>query len=275
VSPTAATVTTVTDSVTRILIAVLVLAAVGIVVAGLWRAYTGRRRPQLVITDMVSVDWLHRSVTPGLSSLLRQFVRRRLREPTGPSALSLLSTVAPDIKGGILELTFASIVDVARIEGEVLSAERDELTLVAGGIHALAPSRADGFIGALSVALPPQRGLLVQPTPLSREVDGKCQIGLTLDAGPLGRGPDASATFWSDVLPNGAADEKLAQRTKLFDLLEPAGTWIALHVIGENLTVEANRRLPRGIKRRQRRIGCARKPRRCARSSPPSWRVTR
>jgi hypothetical protein len=58
------------------------------------------------------------------------------------------------------------------------------------------------------------------------------------------------------VLPNGAADE-LAQRTKLFDLLEPAGTWIALHVIAENLTVEANRRLPRGIKRRQRRIGCA------------------
>jgi hypothetical protein len=257
VSPTAATVTGVADSVTRVLIAVLVLAAVVVVVAGLVRARYGRRRPQLVITDMVSVDWLEDSVTPGLSSLLRQYVRRRLREPSGPSALSLLNTVQPDIQGGILELTFASVGDVARVEGEVLSTQRDELTMVAGGIHALAPTRAEGVIGALSVALPPQRGLLVQPTPLSREVGGQCQIGLTLDAGPLGRGPDASATFWSDVIPEGCANEKLAQRSKLLELLEPAGTWIALHVIGENLTVDTAARMPHGMKRQQQRVGCA------------------
>lgn len=254
-SPSAATVAGVTDSVTRLVIALLVIVAAIAVVVGVIRARRGRGLPQLVITDLASVDWLDDAVTPGLSSLLRQQVRRRLREPSGPSAMSLLSTVKPDISGGLLQLQFASIGDVREIEDEVLSTQRDELTLVAGGIHALAPDRADGLIGAVSVALPPQRGLLVQPTPLSRLVGGKCQIGLTLDAGPLGRGPDASATFWSDVIANDPATEKLAQRTKLLELLEPAGKWIALHVIGENLTVQTTRRLPPGIKRRQRILG--------------------
>jgi hypothetical protein len=267
----AATLSGVTDSVTRLLVGVLVLAAAVVVVAGLFRARYGRRLPQLVIADMADADWLATSVTPGLSSLLRQHVRRRLSEPSGPDSRSLAKTVQSDIEGGIFALSYAAVSDFAQIDAglirpdagqpdhEVLAAQRDELSLVSGGIHALAPDRADGLIGALAVALPAQRGLIVRSTPLAREVGGCCQIGLTIDAGPLGRGPNASATFWSDSIPtDDVTDKDLAQRTKLLGLLEPAAIWIALYVVGENLTVQPARELPRGIHRKQRRDGVVR-----------------
>jgi hypothetical protein len=267
----AATLTGVTNSVTRILVGVLVLAAALVVVVGLFRARYGRRLPQLVIADMADADWLATSVTPGLSSLLRQHVRRRLSEPSGPDSRSLAKTVQSDIEGGIFGLSYAAVSDFAQIDAglirpdagqsdhEVLAAQRDELSLVSGGIHALAPDRADGLVGALSVALPAQRGLIVTSTPLAREVGGCCQIGLTIDAGPLGRGPNAAATFWSDSIPcDDVTDKDLAQRTKLLGLLEPAAIWIALYVVGENLTVQSARDLPRGIHRKQRREGVAR-----------------
>ncbi len=266
----AATVTGVTDSVTRMLVGVLVLAAAVVVVAGLFRARDGRRLPQLVIADLADADWLATSITPGLSSLLRQHVRRRLSEPSGPDSRSLAKTVQSDIEGGIFGLSYAAVSDFAQIDAglirpdagqadhEVLASQRDELSLVSGGIHALAPDRADGLIGALSVALPAQRGLIVRSTPLAREVGGCCQIGLTLDAGPLGRGPNASATFWSESIPtDDVTDKDLAQRTRLLGLLEPAAIWIALYVVGENLTVQPARELPRGLQRKQRREGLA------------------
>jgi hypothetical protein len=210
------------------LVGVLVLAAAVVVVAGLFRARDGRRLPQLVIADLADADWLATSITPGLSSLLRQHVRRRLSEPSGPDSRSLAKTVQSDIEGGIFGLSYAAVSDFAQIDAglirpdagqadhEVLASQRDELSLVSGGIHALAPDRADGLIGALSVALPAQRGLIVRSTPLAREVGGCCQIGLTLDAGPLGRGPNASATFWSESIPtDDVTDKDMAQRTRL------------------------------------------------------------
>ncbi len=234
-------VASIADQISHTAAAVLIVAAAGVTVVGLVRAWRGRCRDQLVIPDITDPGGFGDSVTAGLSSLLRQQVRRRLSTPTAPGVDTLAETVKPDVALGVLVLEHTRIGDVVRIN-EVMATQRDELATVADGIRGLAPSQAAGILGVLSAALPQQRGVIVVATPLIRAVAGVEQTGLTIDVGPLGRAPDASATFWSAGTPIVATDNSAARRSELYDLLEPAAKWIALHVIGTTLTVEARRR---------------------------------
>jgi hypothetical protein len=236
------------EQVTGYAVAVLSFIAAAVVVVRLVRAFVGRRRAQLVVTEIADTADLPASVTAGLSSLLRAELRRRLNGPSAPSGASL-NTVGDDMAGGLVTFGAVKADEFLSIQEdilqtprrELLSMPRDELASVSGGIRAVAPTQAEGFIGALSVALPRQRGLLVTATPLTRQIATLLQTGLTIDIGPLGRAAQASATFWSDGAAVDPNQWSVAQRTQLQGIVPPSATWIALQVIGM-LGIDGTRR---------------------------------
>jgi hypothetical protein len=77
------------DTITKTIIAVLTLVAASLVVVGLGRAWVGRRRAQVVIEDVSSVEGIPASAVSGLSPQLRQAVRQALvRESADASCWS-------------------------------------------------------------------------------------------------------------------------------------------------------------------------------------------
>jgi hypothetical protein len=66
------------DSVTKTAVALLTLISVAFVIVGLLRAWVGRRRPQVVIENIESVEGMESSAASGLSPQLRQAVRQAL-----------------------------------------------------------------------------------------------------------------------------------------------------------------------------------------------------
>ena len=231
----------VNDRALQSLIGAIMLAAVLLVVAGLVRAVRGRRRHQLIIPDM-SQDDLGPAAVAGLSPLLRQEVRKYFNsESVLESSASLAATVGKDIAGGIDGL-HSRVKDIPRLRLEVLAAPRDEIGMLAGGIRAVSPDRAEGLLGALSAALPVQRGSIVRLTPRTRDWGGSRQVGLTLEAGPIDHAHQASATFWLI----GAAAESTGNapddRDQLTDLLRPAANWIGIYLIAGSLPVRRSKR---------------------------------
>jgi hypothetical protein len=232
--------TSVADIVTDVVIGVLLLVAAAVVVLGLLRAYFSRRRTELVITDIVAPSELSASLIGELSWLLRQDVYWRLLRPL-PHGKSIEETVGKDVANHIAEIRGIDQCEVARIQRailraprqEVLASPQDALAAVSGGIRALKPEQAEGFVEALSAALPGQRGLLVASRVLCRRAAEGCQMGLAVQIGPIGRGAEAWATFWSrDVLAGGQADLGFARPSWFDDLLSLAAEWIIVYLIG-------------------------------------------
>jgi hypothetical protein len=231
----------VNDRALQSLIGAVILAAAVLVIAGLVRAVRGRRRPQLVIPDMSQAD-LDLAAVAGLSPLLRQEVRKYFNSKNVlESSASLAATVGKDITFGIDGL-HSRVKDIPRLRLEVLAAPRDELGMLAGGIRAVSPDRAEGLLGALSAALPVQRGSIVQLTPRTREWGGSRQVGLTLEAGPIDHAHQASATFWLIGAASGSTGNAPNDRDQLTDLLVPAANWIGIYLIAGSLPVRRSKR---------------------------------
>lgn len=219
----------------------LLAIAVVLVAFGLIRAMRARQRYQLVIPDMDQADKGLTAVA-GLSSLLRQQARRVFDSPGAPDAASLVKTVGEDIASGLINLHIR-LKDIPRLQLEVLAAPRDEIGMLAGGIRAVSPDRGEGFVGALSATLPAQHGSTVQPMTQTRDWSGLHQVGLTLDAGPIDRAHQASATFWSTGIPSGSNDIAQSDRDQLVELLRPAAIWIAIYLAAGSLPIRRANRL--------------------------------
>lgn len=239
----------VTQQATHAVIAALLVVAALIVMVALTRAILDRRRLQLIISDIVEAGRpAATEMTTGLSASLRQQVRTLLAKPSKVGRpQSLTATVGQDIAD---QLTGSFTIDDKQLERiqqqiisapcrEILSSARNDLAAVSGGIRAMAPEQAQGFVDALAAALPGQRGLQVISTALTRQYAGREQSGLTVEIGTLGRAPEALATFWSDL-------GRGSQRDQLERLLEPAARWIALHVTGR-IAVDGVRRWRLGV----------------------------
>lgn len=231
----------VNDRAIQSLIGAIMLAAAVLVVLGLFRATRGRRRYQLIIPDMGQAD-LGPAVVADLSSLLRQQVRKLFNSPSAPDSASLAATVGKDIAGDVVAL-HSRVKDIPRLQLDVLAAPRDEFGMLAGGIRAVSPDRAEGLLGALSDALPVQRGSIVQPKPRTREWGGLRQVGLMLVAGPIDRAQQASATFWSVGAASGSSRNAPNDRDQLVGLLKPAAIWIGIYLVAGSLPVRRSKRL--------------------------------
>lgn len=248
--------TTIVDNVTGVLVGLLLVVATLLAVFGLVRAYRGRRRTELVITDIVAPKELSESLIAELSEELRRKVHRRLVTPA-PRRASLKATVGKDVHNRIAEIPGIEEKEVGRIQEAILNAPRQEilalpgnaLAAVSGGIRALKPEQAEGLIQMLSVALPGQRGLLVSSRVVCQRLNGESRMGLSVQVGPLGRGAEAWATFWCrDVI---RADVDGFARPKWFDeLLCLAAEWVMVYLLG-TLRVESGRGGLRRLGRRR------------------------
>jgi hypothetical protein len=227
------------DAVTRVVIVILLAVATVIVVFGLIRACLSRRRFELVITDIVVPKELSASLIAELSEELRSMVHHRLVTPI-PRHESLKETVGRDVADHIAGIPGISENDVNGIQDailqaprhELLASPRDVLTAVSGGIRALKPDQAEGFIQALSAILPEQRGLLVDSRVVCRRETDGYRMGLSVQVGPLSHGTEARATFWSQDLMAAEADLSFARPSWFSELLSLAAEWITVYLIG-------------------------------------------
>lgn len=135
------------STVTKTMIAVLTLVAVVLVVVGLVRAWKGRRRAQVVIEDVASVEGIPVSASAGLSPQLRQAVRLALVQETLNASYSVLNTLEQDIRGGLL-LAHGRI-RMKTIAAGLRSRTEDSLATLAVGLQAVAPKQADGLLLSL------------------------------------------------------------------------------------------------------------------------------
>ena len=218
----------------------LIAVAAILVAIGLARAWRARRRYQLVIPDMHQAGEGSVAVA-GVSSLLRQQVRKVFNGPGAPDAASMVTTVGEDIAGGVVVL-HARVKDIPRLQLEVMAAPRDEIGRLAGGIRAVSPDSGEGLVGALSTVLPEQRGSTIQPMTQAREWGGWRQVGLTLDAGPIDRAHHASATFWSTGTPSGTNGTAQSDRDQIVELLRPAAIWISIYLVAGSLPIRSSQR---------------------------------
>jgi hypothetical protein len=160
---------------------------------------------------------------------------------------SLEKTVGADIDGGVVHLQYGvarrrkSARGTEWIKTDIVAAPRDEMIMLADGIRAISPDRVDGLVGAVAAFLPQQRGLTVQPIPQVRERNGVHQVGLTLEAGPIGLAYQASATFWSPGSASTTAGNAHGDLDQLEALLEPAATWIAIYLVSNSMSVHPSR----------------------------------
>jgi Endonuclease/Exonuclease/phosphatase family len=230
--------TSVIDTVTRMVIGILLVVAAAVVVLGLFRAYLGRRRLELVITNTVAPKELSKSLIADLSEELRVAVHRRLVRPI-PIGDSLNNTVGMDLASHIADIPGIDQSEVERIQKailraprqELLASPRDALAAVSGGIRALKPKEAEGFIQALSAVLPAQRGLTVGSRVVCRRETDGTRMGLSVQVGPLGHAADARATFWSQDLLGAEGDLSYARLSWFNELLDFAADWIIIYLV--------------------------------------------
>lgn len=222
------------DAVTKIVIALLSLIAVGLVVVGLGRAVAGRRRVQVVIEDIVVDEGIPTSIVSGLSPQLRQNVRQAISTQTLDASYAHLKTLDRDKKEGLLVTSKGTTIN--RVSIELRATAHDSLAALSAGVGAVAPKEAEGLLAMLSASLPAQRGYRVQAFPTVRETATTTTAGLTLEFAEFGRAPDAVSTFWSSASPTGNDYEKAAaNHTALSALLEPISLWIAIRLVARYL----------------------------------------
>jgi hypothetical protein len=249
-----------TDTITKTIVAVLVLVATLLVVVGLGRAWGGRRRAQVVIEDMSPVDVMPGSGAQGLSPSLRQAVRHALVGESADASYSVLETLDQDIGARLLR-THGQI-RMEAIAANLRAAAEDSLAMLAAGLRAVAPTEAGGLLAALGAALPAQRGWVVHTFPVLRGAGQDAEVGMTLELAQLSHAPDAATTFWisSDALRSPAPDQARADETRslLYRLLDPAALWIATRLVSQQLAecdVPYRWRLLSGRKLRQELAG--------------------
>lgn len=219
----------------------LIAAAAVLVVLALARIWLARRRYQLVIPDMDHAGE-GSAVVAGVSSLLRQQVRRVFNKPGAPDAASMVKTVSKDIAGDVVVL-HTRVKDIPRLQVEIMEAPRDEISKLTGGIRTVSPDSGESLVGALSAVLPAQRGAAIQPMMQTREWGDKRQVGLTLDAGPIDHAHHASATFWSTGTPSGTNNTAQSDRDQIVGLLRPAAIWISIYLAAGSLPIHYSQRL--------------------------------
>jgi tetratricopeptide (TPR) repeat protein len=218
-------------------VAVLILAATVIAVLGLLRAWLGRRRPQVVIHNVELDEGVPAEAAVGLSRQLREQVRRELRRQSGDATHAQMETVEDDIKAGLVTVRGGAVRMTAVAELDRTTS--DSMAALSAGLRAVGPNAAEGLAVALDLALPAQRGWSVSTCPTIRGWDAGAQVGLTVEVGRFGRGPDAVTTFWrsSDALQRPASDAArlAAVNDLLHELLRPASVWIAIQLVARHL----------------------------------------
>jgi hypothetical protein len=249
-----------TDTITKTIVAVLVLVATLLVVVGLGRAWAGRRRAQVVIEDMSPIDVMPASGAQSLSPPLRQAVRHALMGESAAASYSVLETLDQDV-GARLWRTHGQI-RMQAIAANLRAAAEDSLAMLAAGLRAVAPKEAEGLLAALGAALPAQRGWVVHTFPVLRGGGQEAEVGVTLELAQLGHAPDTATTFWisSDALRSSETEEAKAEETRslLYRLLDPAALWIATRLVSQQLAerdVPYRWRLLSGRKLRQELAG--------------------
>jgi tetratricopeptide (TPR) repeat protein len=151
---------------------------------------------------------------------------------------------------------------VTEVTTVLRSSAEDSLSALSAGIGAVVPDKAAGLVGALTAALPTQRGWRVRALPTVRGSDTSAEIGINLELGPLGQVPDSVTTFWKTSEGFAAASDE-ANRTAaigalLHCLLEPASMWIAIRLVSRSLRHTPSPTwwaLPRGRERRRELAG--------------------
>jgi hypothetical protein len=228
-SPVAAfSVSSAADTVTRTMVAVLTLIAAVLVAAGLTRAWTARRQPQVVIEDVVPVDGLPWSAAPGLSARLRQAVRLELAKESRAGSKSAIETLNQDIESGLLHASGS--VQVTAIKAGLRSTIDDSLTTLAAGLRAVASQQAEGLLAVLAAVLPAQRGWTARVSPVVQGSGAAAQAGMMAELAELNHPPDAVTTFWS--CSAGGSDEAGIPPDRLLD---PTALWIATRLVSHQL----------------------------------------
>jgi hypothetical protein len=220
------------ETVTKTMIAVLTLIAAVLVVWGLMRAWAARRRPQVVIEDIVPAEAIPSSKAPGLSAQLREAIRQALAQAAKDAPYAVAETLNKDVEGGLLRASGG--VQVATITGGLRTTTEDSLDVLATGLRAVASNQADGLLAMLSSALPAQRGWTVRVFPVSRGTESPTEVGLIAELGPLGHPPDSVTTFWSGPPPAGPG-ESPTTGASLDRLLDPTAEWIATRLVSRQL----------------------------------------
>ena len=218
-------------------VAVLILAATVIAVFGLLRAWLERRRPQVVIHNVELDEGVPAEAAVGLSRQLREQLRRELRRQSGDATHAQMETVEDDIRAGLVTVRGGAVRMTAVAELDRTTS--DSMAALSAGLRAVGPNAAEGLAVALDLALPAQRGWSVSTCPTIRGWDAGAQVGLTVEVGRFGRGPDAVTTFWrsSDALQRPASDAArlAAVNDLLHELLRPASVWIAIQLVARHL----------------------------------------
>jgi hypothetical protein len=216
---TAFTMAALSDEVIKTVVAVLTLVAAAVVVLGLGRALLGRRRPQVVIEDVVAVEGMT-APAAGLSPQLRQAVRQALVQESRNASYSVLNTLDQDIRDGLLR-AYGS-VQVKTISTGLRSTAEDSLTVLA----------------ALGTALPAQRGWAVRVFPVIRGTRSRIEVGVVAELAELGHPPDAVTTFWcrpENIRSRTDAAREAVIQASLYRLLEPTALWIATRLVARQL----------------------------------------
>jgi hypothetical protein len=232
---TAFTMAALSDEVIKTVVAVLTLVAAAVVVLGLGRALLGRRRPQVVIEDVVAVEGMT-APAAGLSPQLRQAVRQALLQESRNASYAVLDTLDQDIKDGLLR-AYGS-VQVKTISTGLRSTAEDSLTVLAAGLRAVAAKEAEGLLAALGAALPAQRGWAVRVFPVIRGTRSRIEVGVVAELAELGHPPDAVTTFWcppENIRSKTDAAREAVIQASLYRLLEPTALWIATRLVARQL----------------------------------------
>lgn len=225
------------DAVTKISIAVLVLSAAVVVVVAIVNAHRARRREQIVLADigeLVMPGGEAHSAAPSLSPWLRQRVRNELMQQRHNARHLSEAVLAGDSATGTSALALPVELNVARGEAAIFGAAQDTLATLTQGLTAMAPDRAEGFLGAMSALLPRPHGYLVRTMPIARGAEPNPRIGLSVELAELDGPPIAARTFWE---PEAGPPEALQER--LLDLVEPTARWIAVRLIAVRTEVRS------------------------------------
>lgn len=228
----------------RLLIIVVVLAAVGVLAAA-WRA---AHRWRLVVTELRNstgqpgLDL----ITPGLTQLARQRIDREIRivsDRREQVYRALTGTApAPDRKPGARKPgarrpgarhPAAHRTPPAQVEQRL----DDSLAQLLSAARDVAPQQAQPAVQLLAMLAARPRGLLVAGILQQRGTVAAGRLGVTFDVfRPDGNQSVASQTFWEPAPgPDGAAPQPEASQDspqeRLISLCGPAARWVAIQLV--------------------------------------------
>ncbi len=227
---------TLSDAVSTIALSALTLVAVLVVTVGVWRAWVDRRRPQVVVEDVVAGAGLSTDDLASSSVAFRQMLRRAVRTQTTEARAAVKDTLRTDVEAGLLHT--GGGLDVATLAQTLEKSTRDALAPLTSGMQALAPERSEGLVAALGALLPTQRGWQVRVV-VVRAVDGPGpRVGLSVEVGAIGRSADDTETFWVSMdEPPGARGDDSRSVALVERLLVPATVWTAIRLVSHQLEV--------------------------------------